>query len=275
MNGLAICLELLLISLIGISAYTLKMLSLTGVIAALPIGVITLVGGGPEWFLVLLYFLLAGSLLTALRRRLKGEVEGDEGGGRGWHNVVSNGLVPTIACFVNAFAVSSPSKQMLYVFYLGAVASAFSDTAATEVGLLYPRYPRLITRPRTRVPPGTSGGVTPLGFIAGILASMSISVVGIPGAVLLGMSIPRLAIVTAISGFTGSVIDSLMGATVQGRYRCSSCGRVVEKAVHCGAKAEHIGGVKFVDNNIVNLLSSLAGGALALALHASGICPAF
>jgi len=267
MTGFEIYIELILISLISISAYILNILSVTGIIAAFPIGVITLIGGGPEWFILLLYFLLVGGILTVIRHKIKGSIlNNDDIKGRSWVNVMSNGLIPTIACGLSIFTFDVEIKKTLFIFYLGSISSVFSDTASTEVGLLYPGYPRLITKPKIKVPPGFSGGVTPLGFLAGFIASLSISLVAFPGSQLLGISSRVVIIISVISGFLGSIIDSILGATVQAIYKCRKCGRLVEQRTHCGLKAELYKGFTAIDNNIVNFLTSLIGGLIAVTL---------
>lgn len=268
MSGIEVYIGIILVSLLGVSAYTLQMLTLTGFIAAIPIGLITLFGGGPEWFAVLLYFLIVGSLLTKIRYKFKKLRDKDEGKiGRTWVNVLSNGVIPATLCFLNIHFINVSIKQLLYVFYVGAVASMLADTASTEIGLLYPKYPRLITKPRIRVPPGTSGGVTPLGFISGLLAAFSISIVALPGANLLYMNPSRLLFTIVIAGFLGSLIDSILGATVQGIYICRKCGLIVEEHKHCGSSAKLYGGIKYIDNNIVNIISSFLGGLFALSIY--------
>ena len=144
-----------------------------------------------------------------------------------------------------------------YVFiYLTAVAAANADTWGTEIGIFSKKEPRLITTLK-RVTRGTSGAKSPLGTTAALSGSALIIVSGFffytqyndIKFFLYGLFMSMLA------GFLGSVIDSLLGASVQVQYTCIKCGKVTEKRRHCNKTAEYKKGFKFFDNDMVNLVS--------------------
>ncbi len=58
-------------------------------------------------------------------------------------------------------------------------------------------------------------------------------------------------------GLSGSFLDSILGLTVQGKYKCSICNNQVEESIHCDKEAQKIYGLKFIDNNTVNLLNNI------------------
>ena len=61
-------------------------------------------------------------------------------------------------------------------------------------------------------------------------------------------------------------VDSILGATIQSAYKCSICGRRTEKMLHCGTKARLIKGIRWIDNNVTNLIATFFGAVTALAL---------
>jgi uncharacterized membrane protein len=78
-----------------------------------------------------------------------------------------------------------------------------------------------------------------------------------------------LSAVTA-AGFAGAVADSLLGAALQARYRCPACDAPTERRRHrCGAATARVGGVTWIDNDVVNFFASCAGALAAAAALAA------
>jgi len=187
-----------------------KWLTPAGAAAALAVGTATVIGVGWRGLLMLLAFLISGSLLT------KG------GGRRTAAQVCANGGVAALAALLGSW----PG-------FAGAIAAAASDTWATEIGAHSRTPPRLITN-GTAVPPGANGGITILGTAGGVLGAVMIGALSW----LLGHA-GLSAVVVAGAGVSGMLIDSLLGATVQGPND------------------------KWLDNNGVNLAMTLAGAGIA------------
>ena len=67
------------------------------------------------------------------------------------------------------------------------------------------------------------------------------------------------------AGFGGALFDSLLGATVQGIYRCPSCEKETERYPQhtCGDTTVHIRGWRWLNNDLVNFAASVFGAVVA------------
>lgn len=251
---------------IGAFAYRRGSLSEGGVAGAILTGTTIFAGGGAVPSALLITFFVSSSALSLWRRGRKAaaDVEAAKGARRDLAQTLANGGVPTALVVLGRVAPASPWLPAL----VGALATVNADTWATELGLLNRRPPRLITTLRA-VPAGTSGGISPLGTAAAALGAATIGGVAAVGAHLSGRGRDgqRLLPVAVFAGVGGAMIDSLLGATVQARYRCPNCDLATERPVHrCGAAAVLVGGIAAVDNDLVNFLASLGGALLGAGL---------
>lgn len=67
----------------------------------------------------------------------------------------------------------------------------------------------------------------------------------------------------AAAGIFGMLSDSLLGATLQGRYVCSVCGVVTEQPGTCHVPLALTHGASWLDNDVVNLAGSCVGAVVA------------
>ena len=200
----------------GYLSWALDTASIPGMLTGILLGLLTIVLGGYGWFTVLIVFFGVGGLATQFRygeKQARGVAEENDGA-RGSGNVLGNATVALVA--VLAFAASPKlqvgSEVFLYAF-VGSIATALSDTLSSEIGGVFDD-PRLITTMQ-RVDPGTDGGVTWQGEVAGLGGAILIALlalflfgeVGLPGAV-----------VVVAAGVGGMTADSLFGATIEGSY---------------------------------------------------------
>ncbi len=214
---------------VSLTAWVLRWLTTDGAVAAILVGTLVFASGGWARAGLLVLFVTSSSILTRWQASRKPHPE--HAAGRSAAQVLANGAVATV---LSAYGVLHPAPWATVAF-AGAIAASTADTWATEIGLLSKTPPRLITagmrRRHATVSPGTSGGVTWLGAIAACTGS----------AVIAGMSTMWLGTPLApvwAGGVFGMALDSLLGATVEGRSR-------------------------WMTNDAVNLLATVGGATCA------------
>jgi uncharacterized protein (TIGR00297 family) len=226
-------------------------LSPGGAVAALVVGALVVIGTGWAGLTLLGAFFLSSTLLTP------------GGGRRRAIQVVANGGVAAVAALLTRVHPASSAA------FAGALAAAAADTWSTEIGARSRRGPRLITTGRP-VTAGTSGGVTWLGTAAGAAGAAFVA----GGAAWLAIVPGGSAVMVGVGGLAGGLADSLLGATLQARYRCATCGTAGESPRPCcGATPALAGGLRWMTNDTVNMLATVAGAAVALLPAAAGVAP--
>ena len=263
-NPIEVALSIIAVAAIGAASLKTKIIDRTGFAAALFVGCAILIFGGLGWFILLLSFHFTAAFFTKYKYERKARMDAAEakGGARGWFNVMSNGATASVL----AICYGLTSREIFAAGYLGAVSTSIADTLATEIGLLNPSEPRLVTNLRMRVKAGTSGGVTLLGEAACIFGSLVTALVALIVG-FEGLSIFQVLVFDLLVGFLGCNFDSVLGATVQVVYECQICGKITEKKIHCGQPTVYSKGIRFIDNNVVNLASTIFGALVAILAH--------
>ncbi len=221
-------------SLIAAAAYRLRALTSRGAWAAAACGTILYGAGGWPWVALVGAFFVTSSALTRLESlgARRGGQSRDRAG-RDWTQVVANGG----AAAITALAYGVTGSALCLVAGAGAVAVATADTWATEIGRFSGSEPRILTTWR-RAPRGASGGVTGLGVLGGCAGAGLIALVG---AAFVAPPAARVAAAVAIAGISGSLVDSILGATVEQRWH-------------------------WITNNTVNFVATAWGAIAAAAL---------
>ena len=254
---------LILSAIIGFAAYYKKSLSLGGFITAIITGALVYMFGGIYFYVLLMGFFISSSLLTKLNESKKKDIEKlhTKSGSRDASQVLTNILPAVIYGAIYYFT----GNEIFLVAYASFFAASNADTWASEIGVLSGKLPVSIITLK-ELPRGISGGVSRLGIIASLLGAVFLSIFFFAGYVLtFGYSL--LAIIyTAIiivTGFAGSIIDSLLGATLQAKYKTRN-EQLTEKRYHVDGENRLVKGVHFVTNNTVNILSTLSASFLAI-----------
>lgn len=174
--------------------------------------------------LIVFALVLAATRLGSKRKLQLRAAESSEG--RSASQVMAN---LGVAGFVVALA---PSGWPVFVLALAALAEAAADTCSSEAGMAFPARTVLITTWRP-IAPGLDGGISLIGTAAAIIAA---AVVGLAGIITRLIS-PGQIMIVVLAGFLGTVVDSLLGATLERRG--------------------------WLNNDLVNLLSTSAAVGIA------------
>lgn len=269
-NYFQLGLGLMLSAFIGGLAFWRRSLSASGWLGAVLVGTLTFGFGGWAWGLTLVTFFVTSSLLSHYKETLKEQRAAEKfakGGRRDLAQALANGGLAAL-CAV-AYALSGRHPALLAAF-AGLLATVTADTWATELGVLSPSAPRLITSGRP-VEPGTSGGISLAGTAAAAAGALLIGLILTllllaEGQIFGGAPTAQWWIVPTalIGGIGGALIDSLLGATIQAIYRYPD-GRETERRFgRDGQPNTFVRGLPWLGNDLVNLISSVAGAAIAV-----------
>jgi uncharacterized protein (TIGR00297 family) len=219
---------------------------------------------GWQWVALLLAYYTLSTLITRFGRARK--VERTESvlptaHERNAMQVIANGGLFAVAVLAGEL-LGDPRLQLAG---LGALAAAAADTWATEVGILWGGPPRSIVSGRV-LPVGVSGGITVIGTAAAVIAA---GLFAFAGSLLLPRGIGDVPVTDAIllAGIAGAVFDSVIGATLQSKRWCEQCRTWTERRVHtCQYRTRHARGLRWMTNDAVNFLATVAGAAVAVAV---------
>jgi uncharacterized protein (TIGR00297 family) len=246
--------------IIAFLAYKARSLNKSGALAAAFTGTVIFGIGGWAWAILLLTFFITSSALSrAFKKRKQGlDEKFSKGHERDAGQVFGNGGIATLFAALHFFF---PNEIWPWLGFAAALAAVNADTWATELGVLNPHPPRMITNLNKVVEKGTSGGISLIGTLASLTGSALIAVL----ASLLTGNWSIFLLVT-FSGLAGSLFDSFLGGTVQAMYFCPTEKKETEKhPLHtCGTQTVHIRGWKWLDNDWVNFSCGAFGMLVAM-----------
>lgn len=264
MNGLIVAagVALTVNSAAGYVAYRRGSVSGSGALAGAFVGSAIMIAGGLHYWLMLMIFFVSSSAAGRIggMRRPSLEQMHERGSRRDWVQVAANGGVAAAAVVLLALS----GRAHFGIAAAGALAGATADTWASELGVLSRRRPRSVITFKL-LEPGTSGGVSLLGTIAGAAGSMLIA---FWFALIEGRAeaFPTFAAIW-FAGLAGTTVDSILGATVQAQYRDDE-GRLTERPTGGSGRNRLVRGLAFVRNDAVNLAASVFAAIVAVVLAA-------
>ncbi len=252
-----------LAAVIGFVSFRLRFLDKGGSVALFLLG--TLVFGVGRWTFSapILAFFVFSSVLSKVGKTRKLTLMNvfEKSSQRDAAQVLANGGVAGLMLVLWYYS----KNDLFYVFYIASLAAVTADTWATEIGVMAKGQPRSILTFKP-VPMGTSGGVSLLGTSGALLGSAVLVAVGFmfsPHSSPRAVGLSEAGIIL-LAGLFASMVDSLLGATVQAQFQCPICGKVTEKKNHCqNRKTRFAHGWRWVNNDVVNGLCAASGVLMA------------
>lgn len=249
--------------IISYLAYLKKSLDLGGMLSAILLGAV-LYFINPIFFALMICFFISSSLLTKYKSSQKQETEKlhEKSSRRGFLQVAASGL----GALLFAVIYYLTGSEYFLIAFVVVMASANADTWASELGVLSNREPVSIIGFKP-IKKGLSGGISLLGTSASFLGALFISIIfTIYYLNTYGFStrVYGILAVCTIGGFAGSIIDSIMGATLQIKYFCDAAGDLTEREYTNGTKNIRAKGYKFISNEFVNFSSGVIAALIVI-----------
>lgn len=250
--------------LIAFAAFKKSSLNKSGFIAATVLGTGIYYFGGLWFSIIMVSFFVSSSVLTKFKSSNKEALDNmnEKGGSRDYIQVFANGGIGLIFAFLH-FVYNSPIFLLAYAVSFGV---STSDTWASEVGVLSKNKPISILNFKP-IEKGMSGGISILGTIFAFLGSAFISIIFFIAYMVIYNNIQQginYSLLCLLLGFLGSVIDSILGASIQAQYYCEDTKGFTEKRVYKNKTNKLVKGFSIVNNDVVNFSSNLISTLLAL-----------
>ena len=242
-------------------AYKKQALTTCGIIAAIIVDAIISLTLGNFGFVILLAFFTFGIFTDKIKKKHKNNSRKRKsdykGSPRNYRQVLANSLA-AVCCSIMFFITE---KHIFVICFIAAFAEALADTTASGIGSLsdkaYDPFRMRLCRA------GLSGGMSFIGTLSSIVAAAIISLI----ACSFGMLSIIESVIVTIAAFLGGVFDSMLGSLLQIKFKCSVCGEIVEHHTHCYTPTVKHSGIRFIDNNAVNFISTIFASVLAGVLY--------
>ena len=168
--------------------------------------------GWKGWVSVCVYLLL-GTLVTKIGYKNKASrgIAEARGGQRGPENVWGSAAT---GCSLALLSCFWPNYLTLFmVGFASSFTAKLSDTFSSEIGKRFGKRTFLITTLK-QVKPGTEGGVSIEGSLAGLLGSVMMTAVMLSLSIVSGLSV---AFIVLLSGYLATIMESYIGAVMQNK----------------------------------------------------------
>ncbi|MGH9580143.1 MAG: DUF92 domain-containing protein [Terriglobales bacterium] len=194
----------------AVAARAMRAVTTGAAVAGAVSALLLFLGGGPGAFAALALVFLLASLTTRLGRRRKLELgAAQDERGRNAAQVLANTGVAALAALG---AWQGQGAELWLAASAAALAEAAADTVSSEVGLAV-AWPTVLITSWRRVAPGSHGGISLPGTLAGFLAAALVSATCAGVGVIAATAAPLVF----LAALLGMMADSLLGATFERR----------------------------------------------------------
>lgn len=234
--------------------YHKKSLTLDGAVVASLLGLWVLWFAGPVWLIPLFFFFITSTLLGRFNKNKIEASDMKQGKARdAWQVLCNGGIYAVLATFAH--------HDIVLHFMIISIAICTSDTWSSEIGIYYhwKTYDILRMRP---VPVGLSGGVSLPGTIGGLGGAFAMSILG--NILISNQLYINFIFYITIFGFAGMLLDSILGAGLQARYKNLQNHDISDSA---GEHQVLHSGWRWMTNDVVNMLSNLIVIVLCILLY--------
>ncbi len=244
-------------------AYKKKALTVSGIIAAIILDVVISISLGNLGFIILLIFFVGGIAVDKIkkskekcRQKEKSGIE-KRGSCRDHVQVLANGSVAALCAILYLII----REDVFVIAFVASLAEALADTVASGIGVLHGRaFDPFRMKPCT---PGVSGGMSLMGTSASAVAALIVATISLAFEPI-GIT---SALIIALSAILGGIFDSFLGSLLQVKYKCTVCCNITEREEHCGVKTQKHSGIRFINNDTVNLLGTLFAASISAVLY--------
>ena len=265
------CIGLTVATLLSWRGRRKKSLTVAGSVTAFFVGYLLVATGMRGFNLFVFYYL--GTKATRYKHDQKAKIDGtitSKSGStaRGPSQVLACSLLAVILSLVHVIycgkeqSIDFSKQEFASTLTCGVCAhhaTCLADTLASELGILNKRRkPILVIKPWKTVPHGTNGGVSLLGTVFSALGGCLIGISTIFFDLISGISCHQklnMIFFATCCGLTGSLIDSILGATVQTTYYDSVTKKVYQFNDDRPSSTKAVAGVNILSNEQVNLVS--------------------
>ena len=222
---------------VAAAGWAARTVTVTGAVTGACIGAVMILGSGVAGWTMLIATFVAASLATRVGhgRKVRAGIAEDRGGRRGPGNAIAN---TGVAAWAAVIAAGSANPALAHLALVAALATAGSDTVASEVGKAWGRTTWLLTSLK-RVAPGTTGAISLEGTVAGILSSALLAGIGAWAGLISASAV--LPVIVAANA--ASIVEGVIGATMEARG--------------------------MLTNDVVNFVNSAMGAGVAMLIWSS------